>query len=131
MNTQDPIGDMFTSIRNAQAVGKTNVFVPMSKIKMAILEVLLGEGYIQNFCEAADKEKSSIQIDLKYYEGEPVIEMIKRISRPGLRHYVNKESLPIVNGGLGVAIISTSQGIKTDKIARRLGLGGEVICYVS
>lgn len=130
MSTQDPISNMLTSIRNAQAVGKANVVVPMAKIKKAILEVLSGEGYIDSYSELND-DKPKLQINLKYFEGKPVIDKIRRISRPALRIYKDKNNLPIVEGGLGVAIISTSKGIMTDKSARRMGLGGEVICYVS
>lgn len=130
MSTQDPISNMLTSIRNAQAVGKASVTVPMAKIKKAILEVLSMEGYIDSFIELQE-DKPKLLIHLKYHEGTPVIDQIQRVSRPALRVYRDKDHLPIVEGGLGVAIISTSKGIMTDKAARRMGLGGEVICYVS
>lgn len=130
MSNQDPISNMLTSIRNAQAVGKAKVIVPCAKIKKAILEVLSEEGYIEGFLELHE-DKPKLQINLKYFEGRPVIDEIQRVSRPALRIYRNKDELPIIDGGLGIAIISTSKGIMTDKTARRQGLGGEVICYVS
>lgn len=131
MSMQDPIADMFTQIRNAQMVGKNAVTMPLAKIKMSIAEVLKDEGYIDDYAMVEDAEKPTLAIDLKYYEGKPVIEMIKRISRPGLRIYRGKDKLPRVKNGLGVAIISTSQGVMSDRKARLLKLGGEVICYVS
>jgi small subunit ribosomal protein S8 len=130
MSNQDPISNMLTSIRNAQAVGKAMVIVPCAKIKKAILEVLSEEGYIEGFLELHE-DHPKLQIKLKYFEGRPVIDEIQRVSRPALRIYRNKDELPIIDGGLGIAIISTSKGIMTDKTARRQGLGGEVICYVS
>ncbi len=127
MSNQDPIADMLTRVRNALAVAKKEVKVPLSKLKLAIAKVLKAEGYITDF----SKEDGLMNISLKYYEGIPVISEIKRVSRPGLRVYKGKEDLPKVKNGLGIAIISTSKGIMSDREARRLGLGGEVLCYVS
>ncbi len=130
MNSHDPIADMLTQIRNAQMVKKEKVRVPTSKSKVAILKILEEEGYIVAFKEA-DCEKASLDVYLKYFQNKPVIELIKRISRPGLRIYKKKDELPKVMGGLGVAILSTSQGVMTDKTARQLGQGGEVLCFVA
>lgn len=126
----DPIADMLTRIRNAQRIGRSVVIMPASKQKIAIATVLQEEGYIQSFFVREDI-KSELVITLKYYQGRPVIDFIKRVSRPGLRFFRNKESLPLVRGGLGIAIISTSQGVMSDSKARRKGIGGEIICYVA
>ena len=126
---QDPISDLLTRVRNAQMAGHDSVDVPNSKIKRSILQVLLDEGFINGF-EATDEVKSSIHVDLKYHNGVPVIEEIKRISRPGLRIYKESAELPQVRGGLGVAIVSTNKGVMTDKRARAAGVGGEVLCTV-
>ena len=126
----DPIADMLTRIRNAQRIGRSVVSMPASKQKIAIATVLQEEGYIQSFFVREDI-KSELVITLKYYQGRPVIDFIKRVSRPGLRFFRNKESLPLVRGGLGIAIISTSQGVMSDPKARRKGIGGEIICYVA
>lgn len=129
MSMQDTLADMFTRIRNAQMAEKHNVKMPSSKMKLSVLEVLKSEGFIEGF--ASDGEaKPELTVDLKYFEGKPVIEEIKRASRPGLRQFRGKEDLPNVRGGLGVAIISTSQGIMTDRAARKAGIGGEIICTV-
>ena len=129
MSLQDPISDMLTRIRNGQAANKVSVTMPNSKQKVKIAEVLKAEGYITDFSTTSDT-KSTLTIILKYYQGQPVIEMIKRVSRPGLRIFKSKDELPSVNGGLGISIISTSKGLMSDKQARAAGHGGEVICSV-
>ncbi len=126
----DPIADMLTRIRNAQAAGKPEVTMPGSKAKAAIAGVMKGEGYITDFQISSDA-KPELTITLKYYQGSPVIDQMKRVSRPGLRIYKNKDELPKVLNGLGIAIISTSAGVMTDKQARAEGRGGEVICTIS
>jgi len=131
MSMSDPISDMLTRIRNAQLSGKVNVIMQSSKMKKAIAEVLSSEGYIDSYKIIEDCSHKQLQIFLKYYLGKPVIEKIDRISKPGLRIYCNKEKLPRVDGGMGIAIISTSKGVMSDQKARCLGEGGEVLCYVS
>lgn len=131
MSMSDPIADMLTRIRNAQLVGKKTVSIPCSKVKVGIAHVLKDEGYILDFDVRAETDKPALEIVLKYFEGKPVIEMLLRISRPGLRQYKSKNDLPKVNGGLGVAIVSTSAGIMSDSNARSRGHGGEVLCIVS
>ena len=127
----DPIADLLTRIRNAHHAEKVSLSLPGSKIKTAIAQVLLDEGFIEGF-EAGEVEgKPSLTITLKYFEGEPVIEQLKRVSKPGLRVYKSAAELPQVNGGLGIAIVSTSKGIMTDRAARNAGVGGEVLCAVS
>ncbi|MDO4777330.1 MAG: 30S ribosomal protein S8 [Cardiobacteriaceae bacterium] len=126
----DPVADMLTRIRNAQAIGRSLVVMPASKQKKAIAEVLQAEGYIQGY-EIKGDVKPELTIHLKYYQGKPVIEFIKRVSRPGLRIFKGKNELPKVRGGLGIAIVSTSQGVMSDHKARERGVGGEVICYVA
>lgn len=126
----DPVADMLTRIRNAQSIGRSLVVMPASKQKKAIAEVLQTEGYIQGF-EVKGDVKAELTIHLKYYQGKPVIEFIKRVSRPGLRIFKGKDELPRVRGGLGIAIVSTSQGVMSDHKARERGVGGEVICYVA
>ncbi len=126
----DPIADMLTRIRNALSAGKLNVNMPDSKQKRAIAQVLKDEGFIADFAQAQADAKPVLNIDLKYYEGKPVIEEIKRISRPGLRIYKGKTDLPKVMGGLGVAIVSTSKGLMSDRAARKAGFGGEILCTV-
>lgn len=127
----DPIADMLTRIRNANNAKHKSVDVPASKVKRQIAQILLDEGYIKNFDVVEDNKQGSLKIELKYAEsGERVISGVKRISKPGLRVYVKCEDVPKVLGGLGIAIISTSKGILTDKKAREQGVGGEVICYV-
>lgn len=131
MNTTDPIADMLTRIRNANSSKHKTVDIPSSKMKVSIAEILYKEGYIKSFEEISDDKQGIIRITLKYEEkGKRVIDGIKRISKPGLRVYANKEELPKVLNGLGIAIISTSQGLKTDKEARTLGIGGEVLAYI-
>jgi len=126
---QDTLADMFTRIRNAQMAAKTSVSMPSSKMKASIAAVLREEGYVGDF-SVDDAVKPTLTIELKYYEGKPVIEQIKRASRPSLRQYKGTSSLPKVEAGLGVAIISTSKGVMTDRAARAAGIGGEVICTV-
>ncbi|MBX2807972.1 MAG: 30S ribosomal protein S8 [Cellvibrionaceae bacterium] len=129
MSMQDPLSDMLTRIRNAQMVGKTETVMPSSKLKMSVAEVLKAEGYIDDYSSEGDL-KPQLLLKLKYFEGKPVISEIDRASRPGLRRYANKDSLPSVRGGLGVAIVSTSKGVMTDRAARIAGVGGEVLCTV-
>ena len=131
MSMTDPIADMLVRIRNAAAVGKQTVKMPSSKTKVAIANVLKDEGYIGDLRVTEDGAKAELEIVLKYYEGKPVIETLKRVSRSGLRQYRGKDALPKVLGGLGVAIISTSKGIMTDARARQEGVGGEVLCFVA
>jgi len=130
MSMTDPIADMLTRIRNGQSAGKINVNMPSSKLKVAIAQVLKKEGYITNFSTETEGAHVSMSIELKYYNGKPVIDKVKRISKPGLRVYKSKDELPKVLGGLGVAIVSTSKGVMTDRAARAIGYGGEVICTV-
>lgn len=130
MSMTDPIADMLTRIRNGQAAGKKNVKIPSSKLKLAIAKVLKEEGYINDYNVEVNRNHSEMTVDLKYYNGSPVIEKIKRISRPGLRIYRSKDELPKVLGGLGIAIVSTSNGVMTDRAARAIGHGGEVLCTV-
>lgn len=129
MSMQDTLADMFTRIRNAQMAAKTSVSMPSSKMKASIASVLQEEGYVGNF-SVDEAIKPTLTIELKYYEGKPVIEEIKRASRPSLRQYKGTTALPKVEAGLGVAIISTSKGVMTDRAARAAGIGGEVICTV-
>ena len=131
MSMTDPIADMFVRIRNAAAVGKQTVKMPSSKIKVAIANVLKDEGYIGDVRVTENGGKAELEIVLKYYEGRPVIETLKRFSRSGLRQYRGKDALPKVLNGLGVSIISTSKGIMTDAQARQQGVGGEVLCFVA
>jgi small subunit ribosomal protein S8 len=131
MSMTDPIADMLTRIRNAQMVGKTNVLMPASKLKAAIAQVLQDEGYIDGFNRQDNGGKPVLDISLKYYAGAPVIEKIERVSRPGLRIYKACDELPKVMNGLGVAIVSTSRGVMTDRKARATGVGGEVLCIVA
>ena len=130
MSMQDPLSDMLTRIRNAQMAGKTGVEMPGSKLKAAVANVLKDEGYIADFNASNEEGKPRLSIDLKYFQGKPVIAEIDRISRPGLRNYAGKGELPAVRGGLGVAIVSTSKGVMTDRAARAAGVGGEVLCTV-
>lgn len=131
MSMSDPIADMLTRIRNAQARKKTSVTMPASKSKRAIATLLKDEGYISDFQVSENAVKPELVIDLKYFQGAPVIELLQRISRPGLRVYKSKDELPSVRAGLGVAIISTSKGVMTDRAAKKAGHGGEVIAYVA
>lgn len=130
MSMQDPISDMLTRIRNGQAASKVSVKMPSSKQKVAIAAVLKAEGYISDFVVAGDI-KPELEVTLKYFEGKKVIDTIKRVSRPGLRIYKGANDLPKVMAGLGIAIISTSHGVMTDRAARNASIGGEIICYVS
>ena len=131
MSMTDPIADMLTRIRNAQLIRKTAVYMPSSKIKTAIAQVLKDEGYIDGFAVRDKSGKPELEISLKYYAGQPVIEKIERVSRPGLRIYRGRDELPKVMNGLGVAIMSTSRGVMTDRKARATGVGGEVLCIVA
>lgn len=130
MSMQDPIADMLTRIRNGQSANKYSVKIPCSKLKSSIIKLFKEEGYIKNF-NIQSGNKSEIEVILKYFKGKSVIETIQRVSKPSLRIYKKKNNLPKVMAGLGIAVISTSKGIMTDHTARRLGLGGEVICYVA
>jgi small subunit ribosomal protein S8 len=131
MSMTDPIADMLTRVRNAQAVGKTAVSMPSSKLKTSIAQVLKDEGYIEGFAVHEKDGKPELEVSLKYYAGQPVIEKIERISTPGLRVYRGRDDLPKVMNGLGVAIVSTSKGVMTDRKARASGIGGEVLCIVA
>ena len=131
MSMTDPIADFLTRIRNGQSSGKAEINAPTSKVKVAIAKVLKDEGYIEDFTATDVEGKPTLAVQLKYYQGRPVIDRLERISRPGLRVYKGKDELPSVLGGLGVAIVSTSQGVMTDRQARASGHGGEVICVVS
>ncbi len=131
MSMSDPIADLLTRIRNAQMVSKAVVSVPSSKVKVAIAQVLKDEGYIDGFQIKSADGKSVLEITLKYYAGRPVIERIERVSRPGLRVYKGRDAIPQVQNGLGVAIVTTPQGVMTDRKARAAGVGGEVLCYVA
>jgi len=130
MAMSDPIADLLTRIRNAQRAGKSEVAIPGSRLKKAVAEVMKDEGYIASFEVTEVDKKQTLSVKLKYFEGKPVIDKIRRISRPGLRVYKAANELPKVDGGLGIAIVSTSKGVMTDRAARKLGLGGEVMCYV-
>jgi small subunit ribosomal protein S8 len=127
---QDPLADMLTRIRNAQMAGKTTVEIPASKLKRAVCAVLEEEGYVAAIREMEHDGKPQLVVELKYYEGKPVIAELDRVSRPGLRRYAGKDKMPSVRGGLGVAIVSTSRGVMTDRAARAAGVGGEVLCTV-
>lgn len=131
MSMSDPIADMLTRIRNAQSVEKTGVQMPASKVKAAIAQVLKDEGYIDDFAVRENDGKPELHISLKYYAGRPVIEKIERVSRPGLRIYKGSQEIPKVMNGLGIAIVSTSHGVMTDRKARANGVGGEVLCIVA
>ena len=130
MSMQDPIADMLTRIRNGQAANKVAISMPSSKLKVAIANVLAAEGYIESV-KVLEGAKPELEITFKYFQGTPVVESIQRVSRPGLRIYKRKDELPKVMGGLGVAVVSTSKGVMTDRAARQAGLGGEIICYVA
>ena len=130
MSMQDPIADMLTRIRNAQMAAKPDVAMPSSTLKVAVAKVLEGEGYIASHTVETEGGKASLSIELKYFDGKPVIAEIDRVSRPGLRSYKGKGGLPSVRGGLGVVIVSTSKGVMTDRAARAAGVGGEVLCTV-
>ncbi len=129
MSMQDPIADLFSRINNAQARGKTSVVVPSSNKKINLVSLLKDKGYVDSF-NVSDSSKPEIEIKLKYFEGAPVIKELKRISKPGLRQYANKKEIPEINGGLGIAVVSTNKGLMTDQEAKEAGLGGELICSV-
>ncbi|MEC7120823.1 MAG: 30S ribosomal protein S8 [Pseudomonadota bacterium] len=131
MSMQDTVADMLTRVRNAQMAKKPTVSMPQSKLKQSIANVLQAEGYIDAVEVDENEGKPTLTLTLKYFEGKPVIEMVKRVSRPGLRHYSSKNDLPRVKQGLGIAIVSTNKGIMTDRAARAAGVGGEVIAIVS
>jgi small subunit ribosomal protein S8 len=131
MSMTDPIADFLTRIRNGQSSGKTEINVPTSKLKLSIAKVLKEEGYIEDFSAGEHEGKPTLAVQLKYYQGRPVIDRLERVSRPGLRVYKGKDELPSILGGLGIAIVSTSQGVMTDRQARASGHGGEVLCSVS
>ena len=131
MSMTDPIADMLTRIRNAQMVGQVEVAMPCSKLKVSIAQVLKDEGYIEGFAVREETMPRELRIGLKYYAGKPVIERIERVSKPGLRVYKGRDDIPRVMNGLGVAILSTSRGVMTDRKARADGLGGEVLCIVA
>lgn len=131
MSMSDPIADMLTRIRNAQLVEKSTVSMPVSKIKTAIAAILKDEGYISDYQVRHDSANAELLIDLKYYAGRPVIESIERVSRPGLRVYRGRDDIPRVQNGLGVAILTTPKGVMTDRKAREVGVGGEILCYVA
>lgn len=131
MTMQDPMADMLTRIRNAQRAGIAEITMPSSKAKVAVAEVLKAEGYIETVAvQDGDGGRRELSLALKYYQGRPVIEEIRRISRPGLRHYRGKDEIPKLNGGLGIYILSTNKGVMTDRAARAAGVGGELICSV-
>ena len=130
MSMQDPIADMLTRIRNGQAANKVAISMPSSKLKVAIANVLADEGYIESV-KVIEGVQPELEITLKYFQNKPVVESIQRVSRPGLRIYKRKDELPKVMGGLGIAVVSTSKGVMTDRAARQAGLGGEIICYVA
>lgn len=130
MSMQDPVADMLTRIRNAQMAGKPTVAMPSSKLKVSVADVLQSEGYIAARRVDTVDSKSTLHIELKYFQGKPVIAEIDRISSPGLRSYKGKDDLPRVRNGLGIAIVSTSKGVMTDRAARQAGVGGEVLCTV-
>jgi small subunit ribosomal protein S8 len=131
MSMSDPIADMLIRIKNGQAVGKKSVVMPASKQKAAIAQLLLDEGYIAACALSGEGNKRELSIELKYFQGKPVIEMLQKVSRPGLRIYKGARELPRVQGGLGIAIVSTSRGLMTDRAARAAGQGGEVLAYVA
>jgi small subunit ribosomal protein S8 len=131
MSMSDPISDMLTRIRNAQLSEKASVSMPASRVKASIAQVLKDEGYIEDFAVREAEGKPVLEIGLKYYAGRPVIEKLERVSRPGLRIYRGRDAIPRVMNGLGVAIVSTSKGVMTDRKARAQGVGGEVLCIVA
>jgi len=130
MSMTDPIADMLTRIRNGQSAKKIQVTLPTSRLKVELAKLLESEGYISAFHEEGEGSKRNLSLELKYFHGKPVIEKITRVSRPGLRIYMSKDEIPSILGGLGVAIVSTSKGLMTDKVARQNGLGGEVLCSI-
>ena len=131
MSMTDPIADMLTRIRNALSAQKQSVSMPSSKLKVNIAKLLKDEGYVADYAVDSVEGKPTLTVTLKYYEGKPVIDTLKRVSRPGLRQYKGKDELPKVRGGMGIAIVSTPAGLMTDRAARKAGHGGEVLCFVS
>ncbi len=131
MSMSDPVSDMLTRIRNGQKARKVSVSMPASTVKVAVASVLKDEGYITDFASSGEGATKTLSVELKYFEGAPVIEKVQRVSKPGLRIYRGKDDLPKVMGGLGIAIVSTSAGVMSDRQARKQGIGGEVICVVS
>lgn len=131
MSMTDPIADMLTRLRNGQQRQKAEVAMPASKLKLAVVRVLKDEGYVTDFAVQENAGKPSLVVRLKYFEGAPAMDLIERISRPGRRHYYGSDRLPRVRGGLGVAIVSTSKGVMTDRAARAAGQGGEVLCFIA
>lgn len=131
MSMTDPIADLLTRIRNAQAARKAEVSIASSRLKSAVVRVLRDEGYVADFREGGDGAKRTLTIELKYYEGRPVIDRLERVSRPGLRIYRGKDELPKILGGMGTVIVSTPKGVMTDRQARAIGQGGEVLCIVA
>ena len=129
MSMQDPIADLFSRINNAQARGKASVVVPSSNKKISLVSLLKDKGYLDSFI-ISDSDQPEIEIKLKYFEGAPVIKELKRISKPGLRQYSNTKEIPQINGGLGIAVVSTNKGLMTDQEAKEAGLGGELICSI-
>ena len=130
MAMSDPIADMLTRIRNGQSAAKVSVAMPSSKQKVAIAKLLKEEGYIADYKVSGDV-KAELEVELKYFQGKPVVELIQRVSRPGLRIYKKRGELPKIMNGLGIAVVSTSKGVMTDRAARKAGMGGEIICYVA
>ena len=130
MNISDPLGDMLTRIRNAQMRGMSKVVTPSSKLRIRVLEVLINEGFIRGYTEVEKDGHKNIEIELKYYEGQPVISEIKRVSKPGRRVYSSVSDIPLVRNGLGISILSTSKGVMSDNAARSENVGGEVLCRV-
>ena len=130
MSMQDPIADMLTRIRNGQSAAKVSVAMPSSQQKVAIAKLLKEEGYIADYKVSGDV-KAELEVELKYFQGKPVVELIQRVSRPGLRIYKKRGELPKIMNGLGIAVVSTSKGVMTDRAARKAGMGGEIICYVA
>ena len=130
MSMQDPIADMLTRIRNGKSAAKVSVAMPSSKQKVAIAKLLKEEGYIADYKVSGDV-KAELEVELKYFQGKPVVELIQRVSRPGLRIYKKRGELPKIMNGLGIAVVSTSKGVMTDRAARKAGMGGEIICYVA
>jgi len=131
MSMTDPIADMLTRIRNAQTAGHADVTMPASKVKVSIAQVLKDEGYIEDFAVRGEGKARELHVGLKYYAGRPVIERIERVSKPGLRVYKGRHDIPRIMNGLGVAIVSTSHGVMTDRKARADGFGGEILCFVA
>ncbi len=130
MSMNDTISDLLTRVRNGQMSNKSSISAPYSKMKEAICKVMLDEGYISNY-QINDENKKTINVELKYFDGKPVIDYIKRVSRPGLRIYKSSNDIPLVKNGLGICIVSTSQGLMTGKTAKEKNYGGEIICYIS